>query len=131
MVGTGTDVLDAVLFHLSLEAGLATPVGVLAPVVREHLFGNAVLGNAATVGLQHMGRCLAAVQLQGSDVAAVVIHKADQVGVAPGQPEGHDIALPQLVGTGAFEEPGLGWILFRLAFGLVYQPLFRKRFVYG
>ena len=45
------------------------------------------------------------------------------LGVPAGQPEGHDVALPQLVGTGAFEEPGLGGILHRFAFGLVDQPL--------
>ncbi|WP_231715647.1 hypothetical protein [Desulfosarcina widdelii] len=41
------------------------------------------------------------------------------------------VALPQLVGTGSFEEPGLGWILHRLAPGLVYQPLLRQCFVDG
>jgi len=124
MVGTGTDMLDAVLFHLLFETGFAPPVGVLSPVVGEHLFGNAVLGDAAPVGLQHVGGCLAAVQSQGGDIPAVVIHEADQVGVAPGQPEGHDVALPQLVGAGSLEESGLGGILLRLAFGFVYQPLF-------
>ena len=111
MVGTGTDVLDAVLFHLPFEAGLAPPVRVLPAIVGEHLFGHTVLGNAAPVGLQHVGGRLAAIQPQGGNVAAVVVHEADQVGVATRQPEGHDVALPQLVGTGAFEEPGLGWIL--------------------
>lgn len=123
--------LDTVLFHLPLETGLAAPVRVLAAVVGEHLPGNAVLGNATTVGLQHVGRRLAAVQPQGDDIPAVVIYEADQVGVAPGQPEGHDVTLPQLVGTGAFEKPGLGWILYRLALGLGYQPLLRQRFVYS
>jgi hypothetical protein len=55
MVGARTDVLDAVLFHLPFEAGLTPPVGVLSAVVGKHLFGNAVLGNATAVGLQHMG----------------------------------------------------------------------------
>jgi hypothetical protein len=124
MVGTRTDMLDAVLFHLFFETGLAPPVGVLPPVVGEHLLGNAVLGDAATVGLQYVGGCLAAVQSQGGDIPAVIVHEADQVGVATRQTKGHDVALPQLVGTGAFEESGLGRILLRLAFGLVDQPLF-------
>ncbi len=123
VVGTGTDMLDAVLFHLPFETGLAAPVRVLAAVVGEHLFGNAVLGDTAPVGLQYVGGCLAAVQSQGGDVPAVVVHEADQVSVAACQPEGHDVALPQLVGTGPFEKPGLGGILQRLALGLVYQPL--------
>jgi hypothetical protein len=131
MVGAGTDVLYAVFFHLFFETGLAAPVGVLATVVGEHLSGNAILGNTAAVGLQHVFGRLAAVQPQGNDIPAVIVHEADQVGVAAGQAEGHDVALPQLVGTGAFEKPGLGWILRRLALGLVYQSLLGQRFVYS
>jgi hypothetical protein len=125
MVGAGTDVLDAVLFHLPFEAGLSPPVGVLSAVVGKHLFGNAVLGNATTIGLQHMGRRLAAVQSQGGDVTAVIIHEADQIGVAPCQPEGHDIALPHLIRAGAFEKARLGRVPDRFAFRLVHHPLFR------
>ena len=131
VVGTGTDMFDAVLFHLPFETGLAPPVRVLAAVVGEHLPGNTILGNTAPVGLQYVGGCLAAVQSQGDDVPAVVVHEADQVGVATRQPEGHDVALPQLVGAGSFEEPGLGWIFYRLALGFVYQPLLRQRFMYS
>jgi hypothetical protein len=127
MVGAGTDVLDTVFFHLPFETGFATPVGVLAPVVGEHLFGNTVFGNATPVGLQDVGRRLAAVQPQGGDIPAVIVHEADQVGVATRQPEGHDVALPQLVGTGSFEESGFGRILLWLALYLVDQPLVRQR----
>ena len=123
--------LHTVFFHLPLEAGLTAPVRVLASIVSEHLFGHTVLGDAATIGLEHVGSRLAAIQPQGSNVTAVVVHEADQVGVAPCQPEGHDVALPQLVGSGPFEEAGLGWIPHRLALGLVYQPLCGQRFVYG
>ena len=64
--------LDAVLFHLPFETGLAAPVRVLTAVVGEHLLGNPVLGiSPLTVGLQHMGCGLAAVQPQAEyDVAA-------------------------------------------------------------
>jgi hypothetical protein len=124
MVRAGSDVLDTVFLHLPFEAGLTPPVGILAPVVREHLFGNAVLGNPPAVALQHVLRGLAAVQSQGGNVAAVVVHEADQVGVATGQAEGHDIALPHLIGTGAFEKPGFGRIPDRFAFRLFHQPLF-------
>ena len=65
VVGTGTDVLDAVFFHLPFEARLTPPVRVLAAVVGEHLSGNPVLGNTTTVGLQHVFRRLAAIQSQG------------------------------------------------------------------
>ena len=94
MVGTGTNVLDAILFHLLFETGLAAPVRVLPAVVGEHLFGNAILGDASPVGLQYVGGGLAAVQLQGGDVSTVIVHEADQVGVAPRQPERHDVTLP-------------------------------------
>jgi hypothetical protein len=125
MVGTGTNVLDVVFFHLLFETGLAPPVRILPAVVREHLFGNAVLGNTSPVGLQHVGGGLAAVQPQRSDIPAVIVYEADQVGVATRQPEGHDVALPQLVGTGSFEKPGFGGIFLRLSLGLVDQPLLR------
>nr|WP_319525794.1 hypothetical protein [uncultured Desulfosarcina sp.] len=131
MVGTGTDMLDTVFFHLPFEARLAAPVRVLTAVVGEHLPGNAVLGNTATVGLQHVFGGLAAVQSQGDDIPAVIVHEADQVGVAAGQPEGHDIALPHLVGSRTFEKSGLGGILLRLTLGLVYQSLLRQLFVHS
>jgi hypothetical protein len=98
MVRTGADVMDPILFHLSLKAGFAPPVGVLAAVVGEHLLGNPVFGNGPAVGLKHMGRGLAAMQPKPCNVARVVVDVADQVGVSATQPKGHDVALPQLVG---------------------------------
>jgi hypothetical protein len=61
MVRTRFDMLDPVFFHFTLEPRLASPVGVLAAVVCQHLFGNAILGNPPSIGLQHMGCGLAAV----------------------------------------------------------------------
>ena len=75
------------------------------------------------------GRRLAAVQSQGGDVTAVIIHEADQIGVAPCQPEGHDVALPQLVGTRALEEAGFGRILLGLSLRRRGQPLLAEGFV--
>ena len=69
------------------------------------------------------------IQSQAGNVTAVVIHEPDQVGVATRQPERHDVALPQLVGAGPFEEPRLGWILHRLASRRVHQPLLGQRFM--
>jgi hypothetical protein len=131
MVRSGADVLDPVLSHLPLEPGLASPVRVLPAVVGEHLLGNAVLGNPAAVGLQHVFGRLAAIQPQGDDVPAVVVHEADQISVAARQAEGHDVALPQLIGTGSFEKPWLGRIFPRLAFGLFHQPLGGQSLVDG
>jgi hypothetical protein len=94
MVRAGADVLDPVLSHLPLEPGLASPVRVLPAVVGEHLLGHAVFGNPAPVGLQYVCGRLAAVQTQGRDVPAVVVHEADQISVATRQTKGHNIALP-------------------------------------
>ena len=120
MVGTRSDVLDTVFFHLSLEPGLSPPVGVLPAVVGEHLFGYAVFGNTAPVGLQYVFGRLTAVQTQGGDVSAIVVHKTDQVRVSTRQSEGHDVALPQLVGTRPLEKSRLGRIFRSFALGLFH-----------
>jgi hypothetical protein len=122
VVGTRADVPDPVLFHLLLEAGLAPPVGVLPAVVGKHLPRHPVVGHRPPVGLKHVFGRLAAVESQTGDVAAVVVDKADQIGVAPSQPQRHDVALPQLVGPGALEEARLGVVFHRLAAGLLHQP---------
>ena len=123
--------LDPVFFHFSFKAGLAPPVRVLTSIVGEHLFRNTVFGDAAAVGLQHVFGGLTAIQSQAGNVTAVVIHEADQVSIASRQPERHDVALPQLVGAGPFEESGLGWVPHRLALGLVDQTFLGQRFVYS
>jgi hypothetical protein len=111
MMRPRADVLDAILFHLPLKAGLTPPVRILAAVVGEHLTRYAVFANPPPVGLQNMFGGLAAEKPQGGDVAAVVVHEADQVGVSARQAEGHDVALPQLVRGGTLEESRLGWVL--------------------
>jgi hypothetical protein len=123
MMRPGADVLDPVFFHLPLKPGLTPPVRILPAVVGEYLPGHAVFGNCAPVGFQNVFGRLAAVQTQARDVPAVVVHEADQVGVAAGQPEGHDVTLPQLVGSGAFEKPRLGSVFRRFALGLSYHTL--------
>jgi len=123
VVRTGTDVFDSLFLQLLLEAGLATPVGVLPAVVGQHLFGDPVVGHRSPVGLKHVLGRLAAVQSQDGDVAAVIIDKADQVGVVAPQPDGQDIALPKLVRPRPLEEPWLGWVFLGLDRGLLHQPL--------
>ena len=54
VVRTGTDVLDALFLQFLLKPGLPPPVGVLPPIVGQHLLGNPVLANPAAVGLQHV-----------------------------------------------------------------------------
>jgi hypothetical protein len=125
----GADVPHPVLFQLLLEARLAPPVRVLPAVVGQNLFGDPVLGDPATIGLQDVLGRLAAVQSKCCDVAAVVVDEADQVGVVTPQSDSQDVALPELVGAGALEEARLGWVLLRLDGALLHQAPRRECFV--
>jgi len=131
MMRAGADVLYPVFFHLPLKAGLAAPVRVLTAVIGEHLFGHAVLGHSPAVALQHVFGRLAAIQPHCCDVTAVVVHEADQIRIAAGQPEGHNVALPQLVGTRSFEKPRFGRIFCRLWSTFFHQPFVVQGFVHG
>ena len=122
VVRPGPDMFDAVFLQLLLEAGLAPPVGVLPPVVGQHLLGDPVLANPAAVGLKHVFGRLAAVQPQRGDVAAVVVDEADQVGVVAPEPNGQDVGLPELVRPGPLKKPRLRGVLLRLDRGLLHKP---------
>jgi hypothetical protein len=123
VVRPGADMFDAVFLQLLFEAGLAPPVGVLPAVVGQDLLGNPVLANPAAVGLKHVFGGLAAVQPQRGDVAAVVVDKADQVGVVAPEPDGQDIALPELVRPRPLKKPRLRGVLLGLDRGLRHKPL--------
>jgi hypothetical protein len=123
MMGRRSDVLDPVFGKLLFKPGSASPIGVLTPVVGEHLFGHSVFANGPTVGLDHVFGRLAAVKPQSGDIAAVVVDKPDQIGVLSGQPEGHNIALPHLVGPGPLKKPGLGRVFLTLWFWRLGQAL--------
>jgi len=114
--------LDAVFLQLLLEAGLPPPVGVLPAIVGQHLLGDPVVGHRPAVGLKHMLGGLASVQPQGGNVAAVVVDEADQVGVVAPEPDGQDIALPELVRPGPLKKPRLRRVLLRLDRGLLHEP---------
>jgi len=129
VVRPGADVFDTVFLQLLLEAGLPPPVGVLPPVVGQHLLGDPVLANPAAVGLQHVLGGLAAVQPQGCHVAAVIVDEADQVGVVAPQPYGKYVRLPELVRTGPLKKTRLGRILLGFDRGLLHQPPLGKRLV--
>jgi len=51
MMRPALDVVHPILAQLRFEAGGATPARVLAPLVREQLFGHAVLGHGPAVHL--------------------------------------------------------------------------------
>jgi hypothetical protein len=94
MMRPALNVVHPILAQLPLETGGPTPTRVLAPLVREQLFGHAVLGHGPAVHLQHVLRGLAAKYLQPHHVAGVIVDKADEVGVLAAQPEGEDVGLP-------------------------------------
>ena len=127
MMGRRADVLDPVLGKLLFKPRAASPVGVLASVVGEYLFGNAVFANGPAVSFDHVFGRLAAIKSQTGDIAAVVVNKPDQIGDLSRQTEGHNIALPHLVGPGPFKKSGLGRIFFPFAFCRLGQPLCAKR----
>jgi hypothetical protein len=125
----GADVLDPLFLQLLLKPGLAPPVGVLPAVVGQHFLGAPVLAHRPPVGLQHVLGRLAAVQPKCCDVAAVVVDEADQVSVVAPQPHGQNVALPELVGAGAFKEARFRRVLLRLDGALLHQASCRECFV--
>lgn len=58
MMRPGTKVPDAVALQDLLEPGLPTPGGILPPVVREHLLGQAILADRALQNVAHRLACL-------------------------------------------------------------------------
>jgi hypothetical protein len=106
MMGAALEVSDTVLFELGLEATGAAPGGVLPTVVGEHFLGRLILAGGHAIDLDHRRGGGTAEQIGAHQEARVIIEEADQVGVAPTQPEGEDVRLPHLVGRGPLEEPG-------------------------
>lgn len=104
------NVVHPVLAQLRLKARGAAPTGVLAALIREHLFGYAILRDGPAVYLQDVLRRLTAKHVEPDHVARVIIQKADEVGILASQPKGEDIGLPQLVGRAALKEAWLGGI---------------------
>lgn len=117
MVGLRADMLHLVLPELQLEARLATPVRVLPAVVGQHLLRNAILRTGLPVHLEHMLRSLRGIQAKAHEVAAVVVHEADQVHLLARKAEAHDVRLPHLVRCRTLEEPGFGGIVLANSLG--------------
>lgn len=121
------DVVDVVLLEFLLEPRLAPPRGVLPPVVGQHFLGHAVVGHGAAIDFQHVLAGLAVEQLQPDQIARVVIHEADQVGLLAADADGADIALPQLHRRRPLKEPRFGRITFPLRLGLGHQLVLVQR----
>ena len=127
MMRSALEVVNPILAQLRLKARGPAPTGILAALIREHLFRHSILGHRRAVHLQDVLGRLAAKDVDPHQVTGVVIHKADQVGVLPSQTESEDIGLPHLVGRGALKEARLWWISRRLGFPLLQQLLLVKR----
>jgi hypothetical protein len=79
---TGLEVGDAVLFKLGLEAGSAAPTGVLASVIRQHLLGRVELAHGGAEDFQDVFGRLAAEQIGPDQETGIIIHEADEIGIA-------------------------------------------------
>jgi len=123
MMRPALNVVNPILAQLRLKVRGPAPTGVLAALIGEHLFGHAVLCHRPAVHLQDVLRRLAVKHLQPHHITGVIVDKADQVGVLAAQPEGKDIGLPHLVGSGALEKARLGGITSGLGAGLLEQLL--------
>ncbi len=126
-MGLTADVMDVVLLEFHLEPGFTPPRSVLPPVVGQHLLGHTVFGHGATVDFQDVLAGLAAEQIQPNQIARVVIHEADQVRLLAAEPDGADIALPELHRRRPLEEPRFRRIPPALGFGLGQQLMLVQR----
>jgi len=131
MMGPRPDVPYPVLLEFLFEPGSSPPVGILSPVVCEHLLGYPVLGRADPVCLDHVFCRLAPVEPEGRDVTGVVVYIADQIGILAGQTERENISLPHLIGRGSLKTAGLGGIFSGLFSLRRSQPFFCKGLSYG
>lgn len=105
MVGARGDVLDPLALELLLEFRRSVPALVLPPVVGQDLLRPPVDGNRPLQDLDHQLPRLPGVESPPHQVPRVVVHEADEVDPQPPDDgEGGDVALPELVGAGAFEE---------------------------
>jgi len=123
MMRAAAEVMHMILLQFLLKPRLAAPVGVLPAIVGEHLLGQAILAHRPPIHFQHMLGGLTAIQPQPHQVAGVIVHEPNQVGVLTTDANGADVALPHLIGSRALKEPRLGWILHRLAPGLLHESL--------
>ena len=99
-------VANALAPKLLLEPRLATPGGVLAPLIGEDLARRAMVGNPARQRLEHERAPLVVRHHQAHDIARMIIQERRDINplVAPKE-EGEEVRLPQLIGLRALEAP--------------------------
>jgi len=104
MMGSGPDVLDALLFEGLLEPGLAPPGHELATVITEDLTRGAPLADGPLDHLHHRVGRLLTVKSPANQVPAVIVDDPDQVDLVHAfEIEGEDVRLPHGVGHRTFE----------------------------
>jgi len=113
-MGPALEVGDAALLEFGLETRGAPPGSVLPSVIGEHLPGRVVFAHGDPENLQHVLGSLAAKDVGSHQEARVIVHEADEVGIAATQPEGEDVRLPHLVGRGPLEKAGTDQVAPRL-----------------
>ena len=84
MMRAASDMFYPVFLQFALEGGRAPPVHLLAAVIGQHLFRDAVFSHCPAVGFKNVCRCLAPVKPQTGYIARVIVDKTDQVGVLAG-----------------------------------------------
>jgi hypothetical protein len=108
------EVMDAVLLELRFKPRLPAPVGVLPAIVRQHLLGQAIFAHRPPIHFQHVLGGLTAIKPQPDQVAGVIVHEPNQIGILAADANRANVALPHLIGRSPLEEPRLGRILDRL-----------------
>ena len=83
-----------VFLKFFFEPGRSAPIGILPAVVRQHLFGYPIFRDAGSVTLDHIFGGLTPEQPKARYIPGIIIQISDEIGVFPGKPERHDIALP-------------------------------------
>jgi hypothetical protein len=109
------EVMDVILLELRFKPRLPAPIGVLPAIVRQHLLGQAILAHRPPIHFQHVLGGLTAIESQPDQVARVIVHEPNQVGILTADANRANVALPHLIGRRPLEEPWLGRILHRLA----------------
>jgi len=114
VVRTALHVPDAMAPELFLEARLAPPGGVLAPLVGEDLARRPVVRYRSRQRFHHERAPLVMRHHQAHQVTRVIIQERRHVDpLVPAQQEREEVRLPELIGLGALESP-LARLRFRL-----------------
>jgi hypothetical protein len=123
MMRLAAEVMDMVFGQFPFKPRLATPVGVLPAIIRQHLLGNAKLARRPPIHFQDVLRRLAAKQSQPHDVAGMIINETDQIRVLTANANGANVALPHLIRSRPLKVTRLGRVPSRLAPRLLHQLL--------